>query len=315
MKKRSFVSLLSFTLLLGTGFAQVMAGEAVNEEVTVSAGKPLSFPQQEKIAGLAVNALKHIAKARGFIHDENIADAKRELADSQKLMEDIRASLPTTRIKDHIWVARKHLSYEASEEVIPDLVPIYASLDEIQSFVSVDKTRAHLDEAKKALKEGDKEKGAKALELAGESLVYVEIDLPLSYTERKVAEALHLLAEGKEKDADQVLKEAEDGVQVISIASYGPMVLAQESLWQATKDYAKGRYEAARRSLADAKVFLKMAAKQADEKTKEALEKLDKKIEELEKKMAESGTDFSKEIKGLWDKTKETYHKTVEKFK
>ena len=316
MKKRFFAIVLAFAMLLGAGFGQLTLGEeTVKEEVSVSPGKPLSFPQQERIANLAVKALKHIANARGFIHGNNVADAKRELAKSQKLMEMIRASLPTTRIKDHIWVAKKHLSYEDSEEVIPDLVPIYASLDEIQSFVNVDKTKEHLDAAKKALKEDDKKKGAESLELAGESLVYVEIDLPLRYTERKVAEALHLLAEGKNEEADQVLKAAEDGVQVISISSYGPMVLAQESLWQATKDYAKGRYEAARRSLADAKVFLEMAAKQADEKTKEALAKLNRKIDELEKKMAESGSDFSKEIKGLWNKTKDVYHETVEKFK
>ena len=316
MKKRFFAIVLAFAMLLGAGFGQLTLGEeTVKEEVSVSPGKPLSFPQQERIANLAVKALKHIANARGFIHGNNVADARGELAKSQKLMEMIRASLPTTRIKDHIWVAKKHLSYEDSEEVIPDLVPIYASLDEIQSFVSVDKTKEHLDAAKKALKEDDKKKGAESLELAGESLVYVEIDLPLRYTERKVAEALHLLAQGKNEEADQVLKAAEDGVQVISISSYGPMVLAQESLWQATKDYAKGRYEAARRSLADAKVFLKMAAKQADEKTKEALAKLNRKIDELEKKMAESGSDFSKEIKGLWNKTKDVYHETVEKFK
>jgi flagellin-specific chaperone FliS len=316
MKKRFFAIVLAFAMLLGAGFGQLTLGEeTVKEEVSVSPGKPLSFPQQERIANLAVKALKHIANARGFIHGNNVADARGELAKSQKLMEMIRASLPTTRIKDHIWVAKKHLSYEDSEEVIPDLVPIYASLDEIQSFVSVDKTKEHLDAAKKALKEDDKKKGAESLELAGESLVYVEIDLPLRYTERKVAEALHLLAQGKNEEADQVLKAAEDGVQVISISSYGPMVLAQESLWQATKDYAKGRYEAARRSLADAKVFLEMAAKQADEKTKEALAKLNRKIDELEKKMAESGSDFSKEIKGLWNKTKDVYHETVEKFK
>jgi hypothetical protein len=62
-------------------------------------------------------------------------------------------------------------------------------------------------------------------------------------------------------------------------------------------------------------VFLEMAAKQADEKTKEALAKLNRKIDELEKKMAESGSDFSREIKGLWNKTKDVYHETVEKFK
>ncbi len=316
MKKRFFAIVLTFAMLLSAGFSQwVLGDETINEEVSVSPGKPLSFPQQERIANLAVKALKHIAKARGFVHTHNFADARRELARSQELTEIIRASLPTTRIKDHIWVAKKHLSYEDSEEVIPDLVPIYVSLDEIQSFVSVDKTREHLDEAKKALKADDKSKGAQALELAGESLVYVEIDLPLRYTERKVAKALLLLAEGEGEEADQVLKEAEDGVQVISISSYGPMVLAQGSLWQATKDYAKGRYEAAKRSLADAKVFLEMAAKQADEKTQKALAKLNRNIDELEEKMAESGSDFSKEIKGLWNKTKDVYHETVEKFK
>ena len=316
MKRGFFAIFLSILMLLGMGFSQFVLGdETINEEVSVSPEKPHSFPQQERIANLAVKALKHIAKARGFIHESNVADAGGELTKSQKLTEMIRASLPTTRIKDHIWVAKKHLSYEDSEEVIPDLVPIYVSLDEIQSFVSVDKTREHLDEAKKALKKDDKKKGAESLELAGESLAYVEIDLPLRYTERKVAEALHLLAEGKGKKADQVLKEAEDGVQVISISSYGPMVLVQESLWQATKDYAKGRYEAAKRSLADAKVFLKMAARQADEKTQKALAKLNRKIDELEKKMAGNGSDFSKEIKGLWNKTKDVYHETVEKFK
>lgn len=316
MKRKISIVVFCMLTFLFVGFGQSALGEeAVKEEVLISPGKPLSFPQQERIATLAVNALKHIAKARGFIHKHNFADARAELAESQKFMEMIRASLPTTRIKDHIWVAKEHLSYEDSEEVIPDLVPIYASLDEIQSFVSVDKTRGYLDDAKKALKADDKKKGAQALELAGASLVYVEVDLPLGYTERKVANALHLLAEGSDKEADQRLKEAEDGVQVISISSYGPMVLAQESLWQATKDYAKGRYAAAKRSLADAKVFLKMAAKQADEKTQKALAKLNLKIDELEKKMAESGTDFSKEIKGLWDKTKDVYHETVEKFK
>ena len=315
MKKSLFTVLLSVVSVIGICFCQTAMGDTVDEELTVLPGKPLPFPQQKVIAKEAVKALKHIAKARGFIHEKNIGDAERELAIAKKLMETIRDYLPTTRIKDHIWVAKKHLSYEETEEVIPDLVPIYASLNEIQSFVTVDKTRAHLDDAKKALKANDKEKGVQALEQAGESLVYVEIELPLSYTERKVARALYLLAEGKEKDADQELKDAEDGVQVISIASYGPMILVQESLWQATKDYARGKYDAARRALSDARVFLEMAAKQADEKTKEELSKLNRKIDELEKKMTESGSDFSNDIKDLWRKTKDVYHETVEKFK
>ena len=124
MKKSFFAIVLAFAMLLGLGFSQwVLGDETINEEVSVSPGKPLSFPQQERIANLAVKALKHIAKARGFIHNHNFADARGELAKSQKLTEIIRASLPTTRIKDHIWVAKKHLSYEDSEEVIPIWFP------------------------------------------------------------------------------------------------------------------------------------------------------------------------------------------------
>ena len=58
--------LLSTLMLMGAGI--VLADETINEDVSVLSGKPLSFPQQERIANLAVKALKHIAKARGFIH-------------------------------------------------------------------------------------------------------------------------------------------------------------------------------------------------------------------------------------------------------
>ena len=314
MKKRIGILAVSLLVVCIVGICPALV-KTIHEEVTVKPVKTISPAEESIISSAATKVLRHIAKARGAIHEKDMDQAGKDLKQAHKLINIIKTSLPTTKVNDHIWVAKKHLSYESSEEVLPDLVPIYASLDEIQSFVSVDETKAHLDDAKAALEADDKEKGAKSLELAGESLVYVEMDMPLSYTERKVAEALYLMAEDKLKKADQVLKEAEDGVQVISIASYGPMVLAQESLWQATKDYAKGRYEAAKRALADAKVFLKMAAKQADDKTKAALARLNGKIDELEKKMAESGSDFSKEIKGLWNKTKDVYHKTVEKFK
>ena len=48
---------------------------------------------------------------------------------------------------NHIWVAGKHLDYESTEEVKPDLIPIYAALDEIEDIVPVKQARKRLDEA------------------------------------------------------------------------------------------------------------------------------------------------------------------------
>jgi ElaB/YqjD/DUF883 family membrane-anchored ribosome-binding protein len=91
--------------------------------------------------------------------------------------------------------------------------------------------------------------------------------------------------------------------------------LAENSLWQATKYYARDKYEAARKALADAEAYLKSAAKRADRKTKEAIAALRDKIDDLGKKMEKGGDDFTNEINELWDKSKELFRKTVDKFK
>ena len=94
-EKKIFCHFLSVLMLGVAGFSQFALGEdTINEDVSISSGKPLSFPQQERIANLAVKALKHIAKARGFIHEDNAADAGTELTKSQKLMGEIRGVSP-----------------------------------------------------------------------------------------------------------------------------------------------------------------------------------------------------------------------------
>ncbi|GBE03304.1 MAG TPA: hypothetical protein ENH31_04770 [Nitrospirae bacterium] len=51
------------------------------------------------------------------------------LKQARELIGIIKEARPVTKVKDHIWVAKKHLSYEDTEEVMPDLIPIYSSLD------------------------------------------------------------------------------------------------------------------------------------------------------------------------------------------
>jgi hypothetical protein len=54
-------------------------------------------------------------------------------------------------VKDRIWVAKKHLEYEDTEKVLPDLVPIYTGLDELVSYVATAKAKGRLDQAKQVL--------------------------------------------------------------------------------------------------------------------------------------------------------------------
>ncbi len=314
-----FLCLFVFTGLIA---AQSAFSAKIEQKVTIIPAKPLTDSEQKLISSLAVKVLKHIVKARGDIHDKSLKNAKREINQALKLIEIIRAGLPTTKIKDHIWVAQKHLSYENTDEVLPDLVPIYASLEAVESFVPVEKVKEHVDKAREALENKDKEKAEKELALAAAGLVFVEIDLPLGYTERKVTEAAHLLAKNEAKKADEALKAAEEGVQVISVAIYNPVVLAEKSLWQAAEQYGMGKYKAAVIALNRAKEYLKRAAKKADEKTKKEIDELKEKIDDLEKKLDDLEKKTGEEVKGLkqdmkniWEKTKDLFHKMVDKFK
>ena len=319
MKKNVIITLFLCLMTLCIVFSQSVFGAEIEKQITVTPKKALSYVEQDRISFMAAGVLKHIANARGCIHEKNVQGARKQIDTARNLIEDIRAALPTTKIKDHISVARKHLSYEDTEEVIPDLVPIYVSLDAVEDFIPVEDAKDHVDKARKALEEQDKKRAQAELELAVQGLVYVEIDLPLNDTEKKISEAERLLAEGKEKEADMVLNQAEKGVQIISLAVYEPMLLAERSLWQATKYYVRGKYEASRKALSDAKAYLQRAAEKTNEKTKVAIAKLNEKIDELSKKVEKEGSGFTQEMKDLWGKTKEVskdlYKKTVDKFK
>ncbi|MBL7211400.1 MAG: YfdX family protein [Desulfobacteraceae bacterium] len=322
IKKALLSCFLCMFVFTGLITAQSAFGAKIEQKVTMIPAKPLTYSEQKLISSLAVKVLKHIVKARGDIYDKNPKTAKTEINQALKLIEIIRAGLPTTKIKDYIWVAKKHLSYENTDEVMPDLVPIYTSLEAVEGFIPIEEVKEHVDKAQEALEDKDKEKAKKELALAAAGLVFVEIDLPLGYTERKVTEAAHFLAKNEAKKADEALKAAEEGVQVISVAIYNPVVLAEKSLWQAAEQYAMGKYKGAVVALNRAKEYLKMAAKKADKKTKEEIDELRGKIDDLEKKLDDLEKKAGKEAKGLkedmknaWEKTKGLFHKAVDKFK
>jgi hypothetical protein len=244
----------------------VSADTSIKEQVTVAPGRQISPQEEAVISSAAVKVLRHISAARGELQGDkpDTEKAGQELAQTEKLLDIIQAALPTTRLKDRIWLARKHLEYEDSQEVLPDLVPIYAGLDESVSYMPTAKAKGHRDPTKQALEQGDKAKAKEQLEPTDDALVYMEADLPLSSTRHLVTLARAELGNGDAKAADRALLAAEDNEVFVSIPFRSDLTQAKEALWRAWRDYNLGNKEYAKGNLEEAVGYLVRAAKSDD---------------------------------------------------
>jgi hypothetical protein len=291
-----------------------LARDTIKEETTVLPGRTVTPRDEARISAVAVKVLRHIADARGKLQgDSPDADkAKSELEQAEKLLDIIQADLPTTKVKDRIWVAKKHLEYEDTQEVLPDLVPIYAGLDELVSYVPTAKAKGHLDEAKQALEKGDKPKAQEQLAATDDALLYVEADLPLSSTRHLVAEAKADLDKKDTNAADQALASAEDNVVFVSVSFQSPLINAKAALWRAWQDYELGAKDYAKADLNEAVKYLERAAKSKDAEERAAAEDLVTSVRELHRLIESEDKGFSTKIESYWHRLQALSERSAE---
>ncbi len=283
----------------------------LQEKVTVTPAKTISPQEEAVISSAGVKVLRHIAQARADIRAKELQDAGTELGQAEKLLDIIQAALPTSQIKDRIWIAKKHLEYENTQEVLPDLIPIYASLDELIDIMPTDTAKHHLDEARNQLKSGDKEKAKQALEATSGALQYTEVDLPLGTTRQLVAQANADLKQEKPGEADKALKAAEDSVVYLSVALQQPLFRAKTLLWQALLDMQAGHRDAASSALQQAVVDLTNASRSDDKATRDAASEILAQARQLQDDL-EGGTDIAAGLRRLWQHTEALADRSVE---
>jgi len=305
---------LAAVLLAGVVAGNVSADDSIKEDVTLVPGRQISPQDEAVISSAAVKVLRHIAAARGDLHGDKpkLEQAGTELEQSDKLLDIIEAGLPTTKVKDRIWVARKHLEYKDSREVLPDLVPIYSSLDELVDHMPTGKAKAHVDQAGHALQQGNKGEAGEQLQQADDALMYVEADLPLSTTRRLVSRARDALAKGDDKAADKALESAEDNVVFISISYQAPLIQAKSALWRASESFRLQQESLAKRDLDQAVTYLQQAAQSEDPIAREAAGKLVAEVRDLHRRIETGDQDLSDRLAGVWGRTRALSERSVE---
>ena len=257
----------------------------INQEISIVPVRTVTLAQEEILSNAAALVLRHISDARGEIHAKNPEAAEKSLQKVDSLIQIIKEGRPVAKIKNHIWVAKKHLDYEETQEVAADLIPIYADLSDIEDFVPTAQARKKLKKADTSLKKGDKKTAREELTAVAEAVTYNEIDLPLAETDRQVVLARNALQQGKLKDADLALKAAEDGMQFFSVGVEGPLNKAKRSFLQATKNYAAKKYNAAKVDLKKAEDWIKRAGQSSDKKIRDSAAVLEKSLKDFKNKL------------------------------
>ncbi len=300
--------------LIATG--PVLADSAIHEQISVVPGRQITPKDEAAISSTAVKVLRHIAEARGALQGEtpDLDKARAQLQQSDRLLDIIQASVPTTRIKDRIWVAKKHLEYENTEEVLPDLVPIYASLEELVDYVPTAKAKTHLDNAKQALKKGDKPKAVEQLQAADDALLYVEADLPLSGTRSLVNRAKSSLDKQDAASADQALAVAEDSVVYVSMSFQSPLTQAKAALYRAWQESELGERAFAKADLNAAVRFLEQAARSDDKLTREQAGDLVSEVRDLHSIIDDDNGAFSSRLETAWHRVKAMSERSAEQI-
>lgn len=295
---------LTITLLLCSALSPAWADNTpVLQQIAVVPSPALNIEQLNRLSDIAVKALHQIAAARGDMAHRDARSAHQALDNASALLNTLQTSLPTARVTDRIWIAQKHLEYEDSARVLPDLVPIYADLHALQDFIPVQQAQAHLDEARNHLQQGQKQPAVDALRATDAALIYAEADLPLAHTRRAVDTARRALDQHDWQRADSSLKNAEDGVVFMSVSVNEPLAAGRQSLLQTTRLLAAGETAKARVELQRARGYLQHAAQTTDSVAKTEANKLLQDANRLDTRIQNGDANVVRDAQTLWYRT------------
>jgi len=303
MKRNLRFVTVVITVLIALNFVAVTRADMVRSDRN-EPYKSISPCVESSIEKIATIALRHISQARSDIHRKDFKNASQELTEALRFLENIKDDLSTTTARNLIRIARIHLEYDPASQVLPELSPIYTSLDMTSEYLPTDKAKSHLDRAVSCLEKNDRQGAEQELALADRALNIRQVELPLLKAQQFVTRANVYLDARNAKKADDALQAAERQTMSLFTNLNSPLFQAQKNIWTAYRNYSAVGKAAAVTELEKARAHLGRSATSGTQKDTEETGKLSQDVSGLQKKLAGEAKIPESVLKSVWERSK-----------
>lgn len=185
----SLALLLASTTALAGATAQ---SQAASESVGIVSSSGWANPALAKAAAVSGQALlSHLQSARAWLVAGSPAGARDALFTAGEFTKAMERTMPFVAVVDDLETARNKLI--AGEETLfyDDLLPIYASVDDIQIYAPRLARQVHgkVKEAEAQARRGKSQEAARTLREVSEQVTHSAVYLPLRYVDSEIQEA------------------------------------------------------------------------------------------------------------------------------
>ena len=209
--------------VLATGVVVSTASAASrgdSETINFSEYSDWGDPGMAKIAVDSGRALiAHLSTARALLDIGKVAEARSALIASREFADAIERMMPYLSVVEDMMDVCNKVVEEDVTALSADLLPIYASLDELQVYAPqvANRTRGMVQKAEKNAAAGNRKDAAQVLKEAADDIVQHTVYLPVDYVDDQVRGALYALNQAKPDvvAAKAAVKRALDSVTTV----------------------------------------------------------------------------------------------------
>jgi hypothetical protein len=126
--------------------------------------------------------LRHLQAADKALQTANIVEARSALTASERFARSIQQTMPFIEVVDQIRDVRNVLVGEVRDVAADELLPIYASLDQMALCVPqlTPQSKSKVEQAEKAINKGEKQAAASTLQEVASDISATTVYLPVS---------------------------------------------------------------------------------------------------------------------------------------
>lgn len=164
----------------------------LTERETVAHFEGWEDPDMSRIAVHGGRALlRHVQNAHTDLAENKLGEARAALNAADDFAEGLQLMVPYTVVVDNIRNAKHELLAATTGVIVDDLLPIYASLEEMAEYAPelANQAKSKLDEAVTHAQKGDKETAAEKLDEIAAEISATTVYLPVLYVENQVEAA------------------------------------------------------------------------------------------------------------------------------